>query len=491
MEGVNGFATNTGDWTNSVHFQPVDFQAGATTATSTVSLALANVASAAVAKDFGLIVQRAQDSNANNHLAQTNFTISATPVTVGTVQHGFDIPRTESAILVADAAQLKTSNPHYDFAALYIGRNIDDHGVIGGDPSQGYLTLDQANELQHTGGIKLVSLYEKDFMYDTDKNGNHTYQWESYFANTAGGGAEKLGEADAKAAYEAATQVAHQTAGSAIYFALDINPADLDTTGQYKNVISDESAALKLFVDYFRGINNYLSQQSTKYSVGVYGAGATLSAILDPAAIEPGSDGSPLAQYFWAVKNDWAGNEDWGAVGSGKPHTYNLIQTNIHVSDLLFGQIKIDLDQSSGLPSYGAWGDAVISATAPQPNPINGGGAQNVVTVNGDSSTTTHMAVTADGDYVSVTNTDLGKLVAQAIQFGEMVFNNIKGLIVGALNGTGILGHTVYFNGADGGNNLDASATDTSVVATGGNGNDILVGASRAMCSMAAPAPTL
>ena len=201
MEGVNGFATNTGDWTNSVHFQPVDFQAGATTATSTVSLALANVASAAVAKDFGLIVQRAQDSNANNHLAQTNFTISATPVTVGTVQHGFDIPRTESAILVADAAQLKTSNPHYDFAALYIGRNIDDHGVIGGDPSQGYLTLDQANELQHTGGIKLVSLYEKDFMYDTDKNGNHTYQWESYFANTAGGGAEKLGEADAKAAY--------------------------------------------------------------------------------------------------------------------------------------------------------------------------------------------------------------------------------------------------------------------------------------------------
>ena len=72
VEGVNGYATNTGEWTNNIRFQPVNFQAGSTTATSTVSLALANVASAAAAlKDFGFILQRSQDPNVSNHLAQT------------------------------------------------------------------------------------------------------------------------------------------------------------------------------------------------------------------------------------------------------------------------------------------------------------------------------------------------------------------------------------------------------------------------------------
>ena len=76
VEGVNGYATNTGEWTNNIRFQPVNFQAGSTTATSTVSLALANVASAAAAlKDFGFILQRSQDPNVSNHLAQTNFTV--------------------------------------------------------------------------------------------------------------------------------------------------------------------------------------------------------------------------------------------------------------------------------------------------------------------------------------------------------------------------------------------------------------------------------
>jgi hypothetical protein len=103
-------------------------------------------------------------------------------------------------------------------------------------------------------------------------------------------------------------------------------------------------------------------------------------------------------------------------------------------------------------------------------------GAQSAFTLSTDPVTTPSISLTAQGPNAVVTNTELGKVLAQITNFGEMVINNIKSAAIGLMNGTGLLGHTIFLNGADGGDNLDASASDTSVVARGGNGHDVIKG---------------
>ena len=118
------------------------------------------------------------------------------------------------------------------------------------------------------------------------------------------------------------------------------------------------------------------------------------------------------------------------------------------------------------------------AVTSPQDSPFVGSGVQSSFTFAADPVSTPSVSLSAQGPYAVISDINLGKLLAQATNFGEMVLNGIKNIGIGLLNGTGLLGHTIYLNGADGGDELNASATDTSVVARGGNGADILIGGS-------------
>ena len=63
---------------------------------------------------------------------------------------------------------------------------------------------------------------------------------------------------------------------------------------------------------------------------------------------------------------------------------------------------------------------------------------------------------TAQGSNAVVTNSELGKVLAQVENFGEMVIDKIKNATIGLLNGTGLLGDTIHLNGArPGGANID------------------------------------
>jgi uncharacterized membrane protein len=462
VEGVNGFATNTSDWTNSVHFQPVNFLAGATTATSTVSLALANGASVtATPKDFGFIVQRTQDADTSKFLTQTNFTIQHTTAPIGNLQ-----VQTSASVQGIDYRYHSANDPlstndiiadQYSFVGQYIGDTNGDSSYLSQAKADQYIAA----------GIKIFSIYETAGM--GQQTGSDLAAWERYYNY-------QQGVTDGTRAYNAAHNFAHQTSG-AIYFGVDIDPINQDRS----------LGPINLIEDYFRGIHdafNSVSSNSPAYEIGVYGAGYTLATI---------KDADHLATYSWlAEATGWTDSSLSSTLHGHTTYTNwdikQIIDANLY--DPNTGRVNaaaFPSSSSTGLTSisyiarditkngsFGAWGDVAISTN--QMQTLVGSGAKNSIAITTDPVTTPSVSLTAQGPYAIVTNTDLGKLVTQATNFGEMVLNNFKNLVVGALNGTGLLGHTVYFNGADGGDSLDASASDTSIVATGGNGDDVLRG---------------
>jgi Ca2+-binding RTX toxin-like protein len=86
----------------------------------------------------------------------------------------------------------------------------------------------------------------------------------------------------------------------------------------------------------------------------------------------------------------------------------------------------------------------------------------------------TRCTITSSGEDILVTNTFTEKPVDLLKNFGEVVVTKIHDLIVGFLGGTTILHHTIYFDGTVDADNLDASATDTNIIAWGGSGDDLL-----------------
>ena len=134
----------------------------------------------------------------------------------------------------------------------------------------------------------------------------------------------------------------------------------------------------------------------------------------------------------------------------------------------------VDLNVAYGR-DFGQWtsGSQTAQLNISQQMDLTGAGVKSVITLAADPVTTPSVTLTAQGSNAVVTNSELGKVLAQVKNFGEMVIDKIKNATIGLLNGTGLLGHTIHLNGADGGANIDATGSDTSIVAVGGSGDDI------------------
>ena len=118
---------------------------------------------------------------------------------------------------------------------------------------------------------------------------------------------------DGTSAYHDALSL-NQTAGSVIYFAVDFDPSPADVSG--------------VIADYFRGLAdgfNAITQAQPQYIIGVYGSGATCSALREAG----------LAQYSWlAMATGWRGHNFGG---------WNIRQS----VGKKIGKIPVDYDQAT------------------------------------------------------------------------------------------------------------------------------------------------
>ncbi len=381
--------------------QSVSFSSGQSTAQVSVTINDKGLTSGS--ETFRFIVQQNASDPVATYLATDNFTIVNTDPGTGSTGpiYGLDARNTGIA---AYAQQLKADGKSF------IGQ------YIGGDST--YLTPSQATAIQ-AAGLQLFSIYEKSGMADTDSNGNHTYAWQGYFS-------EAQGEADAQSAYRAATLFAQQPFGSAIYFGIDVNPAS--TSG------ITEADALNEIDQYFRGLQTYFSSlpAGSSYTVGVYGAGDTLTKVMNDSA----------ATYSWlASPHGWAGFSTWYPSGASS-YAWNIHQIqNFNTSS--YGGIPIDTDETSGLP-FGAWNAGTVANTySISPNPAsvneNGGSLTFTVTRSNSSSAATVYASTVPDQGTTNANGYYVGLSSQAVSFSAgqstaqvSVTINDKGLTSGS-----------------------------------------------------------
>ena len=224
----------------------------------------------------------------------------------------------DGAGVAAQASNLQGAG--YSFAAQYIG--IDPATEDGG---ASVTTAQVQSDL--AAGLQVVSIFETNGMSSTNfQTGAATFGWETYLTAAQG-------ETDAAAAYKAAVAVG-QPAGSAIYFAMDFDPAATDGS-------ITEATALSRVDAYFSGIATYFATlpNASTYGVGVYGAGATLQSVASAG----------LAQYTWlSLSTGWDGytiNQSAGAT-----HGWTMIQSAANA----FNGVAIDQDQTAS-NAYGAW----------------------------------------------------------------------------------------------------------------------------------------
>ena len=451
LAGVNGWSNNNGLF-GDLNGQGVTFAQGATSSSTPVTVTLSGQSLSDAFANFGVIVQKTAGA-INNFLAQTNFSLKPQVAFAASIpegpQQGIDWRGNQlssESIAAAHDKYLQEYIANTSFVIRYIG------------VSDGYLRADEANSYRDAH-LKIVSVFEKAEMAETNPN------WETYFTGTAEDGHSTQGYFDGMRAISAA-HLAGQTTG-AIYFGIDLDP---------RGGSLSETEALARIDSYFREIrkafNDYLNAHpEDNYEIGVYGAGDTCRSILGDAAVD--------AKFTWLAGSplwtDLSPDPRSTPVGHTTFTDWTIKQYDNKLTKV--GSTIVDLDQTKG-DSFGQWvpGDKPISIDSSQTDTAVGPGPQGTLSIIGKIGQATHVALTALGDQLVILNADTGKTVVQAVQFGKMVFNDISSLVIGALNGTSILHHTVYFNGADGGDNLDASASDTSVVATGGNGNDTLIG---------------
>jgi collagen type I/II/III/V/XI/XXIV/XXVII alpha len=225
----------------------------------------------------------------------------------------------DSAGIADNAAALAEAGD--SFVAQYIG--TDPATEDGG----GAVTHAQA-QADLNAGLQIVSIFETNGMSSTVfGSGEPTLGWETYLT-------EAQGEADAASA-RAAAEALGQPAGSAIYFAMDFDPANTGGT-------ITEATALAEVNAYFTGIDDYFAAVTSgpAYSVGAYGAGATLQSISEAG----------LAQDTWLARSTgWAGytiNE-----ADGTTHGWNMIQS----AESPFDSVPVNQDQTDSA-SFGAWG---------------------------------------------------------------------------------------------------------------------------------------
>jgi len=325
--------------------QAVNFSAGQSTAQ--VSVTIHDMGLASGSETFRLIAQQNPTDPVSIYLATDNFVIVNNDTGSGAVGPSIGLDARDTGI-AAYATQIQAAG--YSFIGQYVGNEA------------GYLTASEASEIQ-AAHLKLFTIYEKSEMSDTDANKNHTYSWQTYFS-------ESQGEADAARAYTAAIG-ANQPFGTAIYFAIDLDPGN--TSG------ITEADALNEIDQYFHGLQYYFNTlpSGSTYTIGVYGAGDTLTRVM--------ADG--LAKYSWlASPKSWAGFSTWDPTGATS-FAWNIHQVRNLPAQPQYGSIQIDTDETSGLP-FGAWnGDEVLNISATSltlpPTTIGTAGATTTFTVSG------------------------------------------------------------------------------------------------------------
>jgi hypothetical protein len=228
-----------------------------------------------------------------------------------------------SAGIASHAADLEAAG--YSFAIQYIGTDPStEDGGASVTPAQVQTDLN--------AGLQMVSVFETNSMSSTVfLTGAPTFGWETYLTKAQG-------EADAAAAQKAAEAIG-QPAGSAIYFAMDFDPAATDGS-------IDETTALARVDAYFTGVNAYFASVTTgpSYTVGVYGAGATLQSVSDAG----------LAKYTWLARSTgWTGYSIGEA--DGPTHGWSMIQSAASPVD----GVKINQDQTED-DNFGDWGAGTV-----------------------------------------------------------------------------------------------------------------------------------
>jgi hypothetical protein len=210
----------------------------------------------------------------------------------------------------------------YQFVINYLGSGA------------GYLTGSLVTSYE-SAGLSIVSVYEvtKRLVNGTWVDYDPKYGQTNYVINDLG---YNYGVTDGINAYNDAKSL-NQTAGSAIYFAID---ADAFTDISYVS-------------DYFRGIAEGFAEASNgnpTYKVSVYGSGYVLDTIYNAG----------LAVYKWlANPSDWTDSSGYT--------NYDIWQKTNGVTSIFQGQ-TVDLDITSGT-AFGQWG---TTAPADQPPTITG-----------------------------------------------------------------------------------------------------------------------
>lgn len=230
----------------------------------------------------------------------------------------------DSAGIASNAAGLEAAGD--SFVVQYIG--IDPSTEDGGAA----VTSAQV-QTDLSAGLRIASIFETNSMSSTIfKTGMPTFGWEAYLT-------EAQGEADAAAAQQAAEAIG-QPAGSAIYFAMDFDPAATDGT-------INEATALSRVNSYFAGVKEYFASVSSGsvYTIGVYGAGATLRSVSDAG----------LAQYTWLARSTgWDGYTIGEA--DGVTHGWSMIQSAASP----FNGVPINQDTTE-TDNFGAWNSSVVT----------------------------------------------------------------------------------------------------------------------------------
>ena len=211
------------------------------------------------------------------------------------VLFGIDYRDSMGALADIKPADIKSFQGGKSFVIEYIG--------IAQGQGNAALTAADASALE-SQGLSIVSVYEnrppgQPGMSDTDSTGHYTSAWVDYFSQPG------RGTTDAQNAISGAGAAGQLT--GAIYFAIDLDPARSTEPTTGLNCIS-EAAALNLIDKYFQDVsayfNSYNQLHGTSYQIGVYGAGDTLSKIVnDPLVTANGSHA-----YTWlAAPTAWPG----------------------------------------------------------------------------------------------------------------------------------------------------------------------------------------
>jgi hypothetical protein len=264
------------------------------------------------------------------------------PVTSGGIDYRVPVvvgSATVSPTTYIGAAAIASAG--YRFAIEYIGTA----------DNAGYLRANDSSALVQQG-LPIVSVYAKTGMSDKNADGSYNNAWVGYFNNN---GTLGQGTADAIDAINAA-KAAGQTSG-AIYFAVNLDPADA------RSGIT-QAAALAEIDEYVREINTYFTQNGAPYSIGVYGAGATLSSLQ--------ADPSAGVTYTW-LADTWL--NETSAVTSK-----NLEQTDTSGGAMVGGQ-AVDLD-TAYTSNFGQWNAVTRSGVIAIKNDFDGSRGSDILLQN-------------------------------------------------------------------------------------------------------------